>query len=221
MHITSWPDCWCSHQWSSNITAIWLSSASLTDTWKKEDTTSWLVRSYLWFVLWPSHLSFLENREGFAGQSLSSNSVIHVLEDVLTILLTFPFFALYWLLCQRALRPELNWSESPHPFALSWKPFSPCLLPSAQPLKHSICLCLWGGTQPLGLNQWGQIMFSPFSIINSNHPSVARSGAANTSKRRPRRNFSSLLNLNLSTCLSVKTEQPRKTETSAQGLRFQ
>lgn len=64
----------------------------------EEDTTSWLVRSSLWFVLRPSHLSFLENREGFAGQSLSSNSVIHVLEDVPTILLTFHFFVLYWLL---------------------------------------------------------------------------------------------------------------------------
>lgn len=64
----------------------------------EEDTTSWLVRPYLWFVLRPSHLSFLENREGFAGQSLSSNSVIHVLEDVSTIPLTFHFFVLYWLL---------------------------------------------------------------------------------------------------------------------------
>lgn len=64
----------------------------------EEDTTSWLVRLYLWFVLRPSHLSFLEDREGLAGQSLSSNSVIHVLEDVPTILLTFHFFVLYWLL---------------------------------------------------------------------------------------------------------------------------
>ena len=71
----------------------------------------------------------------------------------------------------------------------------------------SACVCLWGGTQPLGLNQWGHIMFSPFSVINSNHPSVASPMAANTSKSRPRRNFSSLLNLNLSACLSVKTEQ--------------
>lgn len=94
-----------------------------------------------------------------------------------------------------------------------------CPLPSPWSIP-SAYVC-WEGTRPLGLNQWGQIMFSPVSIINSNHPSVARSSAANTSKRRPRRNFSSLLNLNLSTCLSVKTEQPRKTETSARGLRFQ
>ena len=90
---------------------------------------------------------------------------------------------------------------------LKQRALSTWLLPSAQPVKHSICLCLLGGTQPLGLNQWGQIMFSPFSVINSNHPSVASPSAANTSKSRPRRNFSSLLKLNLSTCLSVKTEQ--------------
>lgn len=97
----------------------------------------------------------------------------------------------------------------------------PASCPLPRPWSIPSAYVCWGGTRPLGLNQWGQIMFSPVSIINSNHPSVAKSGAANTSKRRPRRNFSSLLNLNLSTCLSVKTEQPRKTETSARGLRFQ
>lgn len=90
----------------------------------------------------------------------------------------------------------------------SWEEISLCMAPALCPaMKHSICPCLWGGSWPLGLNRWGQIMFSPFSVINSNHPSVASPGAANTSKRRPRRNFSSLLNVSLSTCLSVKTEQ--------------
>lgn len=107
--------------------------------------------------------------------------------------------------------------ESPE-FQVSLRSETPCLVwsrelplrgscPRAQPVKHSVCLCLCGGAHPLGLNRWGQIMFSPFSVINSNHPSVAGPGAANTSKSGPRRNFSSLLNLNLSTCLSVKTEQ--------------
>ena len=90
----------------------------------------------------------------------------------------------------------------------SWAELSLCMAPALCPaVKRSICPCLRGGSRPLGLNRWGQIMFSPFSVINSNHPSVASPGAANTSKRRPRRNFSSLLNVSLSTCLSVKTER--------------
>lgn len=32
-------------------------------------------------------------------------------------------------------------------------------------------------------------MFSPFSVINSNHPSAASPGAANTSERRAKKKF--------------------------------